>query len=115
MNQLVATAPLMTECFQQNPDYTAFNCVTPSIAINEMNPAMGKIKSKTTARLAPLTRKMDFSRPDLIDKDALLFSEYVWSTIHGDKPFPKQYFGAHGKGLKALGLKMDSKSGKDDD
>ncbi|MEX6689545.1 alkaline phosphatase family protein [Danxiaibacter flavus] len=109
MNQLVAAAPLMTDCFQQNPDYTAYNCLAPTIPINEMNPPKNAIKSKTTARLAPLTQRMDFSRPDLIDEDALLFSEYVWSTIHGDKPFPKAFFGAHQKGLKALGLKVDSK------
>lgn len=113
MNQLVAAAPLMTECFQQTPDYTTYNCLTPSIPINEMNPPRLAIKNKTTARLAPLTEKMDFSRPDLIDKDALLFSEYVWSTIHGDKPFPKAYFGAHQKGLKALGLKVDPREEDD--
>ncbi|HTE23812.1 bifunctional YncE family protein/alkaline phosphatase family protein [Flavitalea sp.] len=112
MNQLVAAAPLMTECFQQNPDYTTYNSLTPSIPINEMNPPRQAIKHKTTARLAPFTEKMDFSRPDLIDKDALIFSEYVWSTIHGDKPFPRKYFGAHQKGLKALGLKVNP---KDDD
>ncbi|MCU7551604.1 hypothetical protein OCK74_20955 [Chitinophagaceae bacterium LB-8] len=115
MNQLVAAAPLMTECFQQSPDYTAYNFLVPSVPINEMNPAKEMIKNKTTARLAPLTQRMDFSRPDLIDRDALLFSEYVWSTIHGDKPFPKQYFGAHGKGLKALGLKIDPRFKEDDD
>ncbi|MBV8254109.1 MAG: hypothetical protein JO154_16010 [Chitinophaga sp.] len=115
MNQLVAAAPLMTECFQQHPDYTAYNSLVPSIAINEMNPPKDKIKSKTTAKLAPRTEKMDFSKPDLIDKDALIFSQYVWSTIHGDEPFPKQYFGAHQKGLKALGLKVDPKSKEDND
>jgi len=115
MNQLVAAAPLMTECFQQSADYTAYNSLAPSVPINELNPAIETMKSKTTARLAPLTRRMDFSKPDLIDRDALLFSEYVWSTIHGDKPFPKQFFGAHGKGLKALGLKIDPKSRDDDD
>jgi YVTN family beta-propeller protein len=115
MNQLVATAPLMTACFQQSADYTAYHCLTPTIAINEMNPRKDMIKSKTTARLAPTTQKMDFSKPDLIDKDALLFSEYVWSTIHGDKPFPKEYFGAHQKGLKALGLKVDAEAEEDND
>jgi YVTN family beta-propeller protein len=115
MNQLVATAPLMTQCFRQTPDYTVYDCVKPSVPINEMNPKKEAIKNKTTARLAPLTQRMDFSRPDLIDRDALLFSEYVWSTIHGDKPFPKQYFGAHGKGLKALGLKTDAKTEEEDD
>ncbi|WP_143307551.1 bifunctional YncE family protein/alkaline phosphatase family protein [Chitinophaga vietnamensis] len=115
MNQMVAAAPLMTTCFQQQPDYTAYTAQTPTIAINELNPRKDQIKSKTTARLAPMTQKMDFSKPDLIDKDALLFSEYVWSTIHGDKPFPRAYFGAHQKGLKALGLKLDAKAEKDND
>jgi len=115
MNQMVAMAPLMTDCFKENPDYTAYTSLRPAIAINEMNPPKKKIASKTTAKLAPLTEKMDFSRPDLNDKDALIFSEYIWSTIYGDKPFPRKYFGAHGKGLKALGLKADPKSKDDDD
>ncbi|MBV8388984.1 MAG: bifunctional YncE family protein/alkaline phosphatase family protein [Mucilaginibacter sp.] len=114
MNQLVAMAPLMTDCFKENPDYEGYTSLTPAVAINEMNLPKKKITNKTTSRLAPLTEKMDFSKPDLIDRDALLFSEYVWSTIYGDKPFPKAYFGAHGKGLKALGLKADAKL-KDDD
>jgi hypothetical protein len=80
-----------------------------------MNPPKAMIKNKTTARLAPLTQRMDFSRPDLIDKDALLFSQYVWSTLYGDRPFPKAYFGAHGKGLKALGLKKDPTFKDEDD
>ena len=113
MNQLVAMAPLMTDCFVENPDYTGYTSLTPSVAINEMNPPKAKM-SKTTARLAPLTQKMDFSRPDLIDSDALLFSEYIWSTIYGDKPFPKKYFAVQPKNLKALGLQLD-KQYRDDD
>ena len=115
MNQIVAMAPLMTDCFQENPDYTGYTFLTPAVATNEMNPPKKKIANKTTAKLAPLTEKMDFSKPDLNDKYALIFSEYIWSTIYGDKPFPKKYFGAHGKGLKALGLKADPKSKDDDD
>ncbi|MDO3627526.1 alkaline phosphatase family protein [Mucilaginibacter sp. BT774] len=115
MNQIVAMAPLMTDCFKEDPDYMGYSSLTPGVAINEMNPPKKKIANKTTARLAPLTQKMDFSKPDLIDRDALIFSEYIWSTIYGDKPFPKEYFGAHGKGLKALGLKADPKLKDDDD
>jgi len=108
-------APLMTDCFKENPDYTAYTALTPTVAINEMNPPKQKLGSKTAQKLAPLTAEMDFSKPDLIDKDALIFSEYLWSTIHGDRPFPKKYFGSHGKGLKALGLKVDPKFKDDDD
>jgi YVTN family beta-propeller protein len=114
MNQMVAMAPLMTDCFTERPDYTVYTSLTPIIAINEMSPPEEKMKSKTTAKLAPLTHKMDFSKPDLIDSDALLFSEYIWSTIYGDRPFPKKYFGTQEKNLKALGLKIDIPF-KDDD
>lgn len=115
MNQLVAMAPLMTECFQESPDYTEYTALIPGIPINEMNPSVRKMTSKTASKLALLTAQMDFSKPDLNDKDALIFSEYLWSTVHGDKPFPKQYFGPHGKGLKALGLKADRHFKDDDD
>lgn len=115
MNQTVAMAPLMTECFQDTPNFGDYSFLNSNIALNEMNPDKKDIKSKTQARLAPKTEKLDFSRPDRIDKDALMFSKYVWSTIHGDKPFPSQYFGDHGKGLKELGLKMDPKDKDGDD
>jgi YVTN family beta-propeller protein len=115
MNQLVAFAPLMTDCFQETPAALPYNALTPSVAIDEMNPAKAMIKNKTTIRLAPRTQRMDFSKPDLIDKDALLFSRYVWSTLYGDRPFPKGYFGPHGKGLKVLGLKKDPTAKEEDD
>jgi len=115
MNQLVAMAPLMTECFKDTPEYTVYNTLTPSVPINEMNPPKDKMTSKTMRRLAPLTQKLDFSRPDLIDNDALMFSQYIWSTVHGDRAFPGKFFGAHGKGLKALGLKIDASMEDDDD
>ena len=115
MNQMVAMAPLMTDCFRENADLTTYNSLTPAVPINEINPPKQKIGSKTTKKLAPLTAKMDFSKPDLNDRNALIFSEYLWSTIYGDRPFPKKFFGAHGKGLKALGIKADSQFKDNDD
>jgi len=113
MNQLVAMAPLMTDCFVDNPDFTGYTSLTPLVAVNEMNPPKNKL-SKTTAMLAPLTQRMDFSKPDMIDSDALLFSKYIWSTIYGDKPFPTKYFAVQPKNLKALGLQLDRQV-KDED
>lgn len=113
MNQVVAMAPVMSNCFTNTADFTSYNLLQPSVAINELNPPKKAIKSKTEARLAPKTEKLDFSKPDLIDNDAMMFSKYVWSTVNGDKPFPSQYFGAHGKGLKTLGLKIDPNGVKD--
>jgi len=97
----------MTDCFQATPNYGGFTHLLPGVALNEMNPDVKDMKSKAEIRLAPKTERLDFSKPDRIDNDALLFSKYVWSTIYGDKPFPSEYYGPHGKGLKELGLKID--------
>lgn len=107
MNQVVAMSPLMTDCFRNTPNYKGYTHLKSNIALNEMNPEVKDMESKTEALLAPKTMKLNFTRPDKIDEDALLFSKYVWSTIYGDRPFPEHYFGAHGRGLKQLRLKID--------
>jgi len=114
MNQLVAMAPLMTDCFVKTPDFKGYTALTPRVEINEMNPAKNKM-SKTTAMLATYTQRMDFSKPDLIDNDALIFSKYIWSTIYVDRPFPKKYFAVQPKNLRALGLQLSSKAKGGDD
>jgi YVTN family beta-propeller protein len=115
MNQMVAMAPVMAECFQDTPDATPYACVPASIPIDELNPAAKDAPSKNQAKLAPLTEKLDFSGPDRIDRHAELFSRWVWSTVRGDEPFPEGFMGAHGKGLAALGLRLDPNVVADDD
>ena len=115
MNQLVALAPVMSECFQDQADLTPYACITPDVALDEVNPDPKAAPNKTQALLAPQTLDMDFTKPDLIDKDALVFSRWAWSTVRGDEPFPVDYFGAHGKGLDALGLRLDPNADDDDD
>jgi YVTN family beta-propeller protein len=107
MNQTVAMAPVMTDCFQATPELTPFTCLPAGVPIDEMNPDPKNAPTKTQARLAPQTEKLDFSAPDRIDKDAELLSRFVWSTVRGDEAFPVRYTGAHGRGLKALGLRLD--------
>jgi YVTN family beta-propeller protein len=111
MNQLVAMAPVMSECFQETPDLTPYTCLPATVALDETNPDPKTAATQTQAELAPQTYALDFSGPDRIDDDALLFSRWVWSTVHGDTPFPTAYFGAHGKGLQALGLHLDATAG----
>lgn len=115
MNQLVALSPVMSECFQEVPDYTPFTCLTSEIALNETNPDPKNAPGKMQSRLAPKTYHLDFSKPDCIDEDALVFSQWEWSTVRGEEPFPVAYFGAHGKGLKALGLRLDPNVTEDED
>lgn len=115
MNQTVAMAPVMSDCFRETPDFAPYTCRPATVPLDELNPDPAKAPSKTQARLAPLTEKLDFSGPDRIDRDALLFSRFVWSTVRGDEPFPAAYAGAHGKGLKALGLRLAMTVEEDDD
>ena len=113
LNQTVAASPLMHECFTDTPDLSAFTLRKNEVPLDELNGQTSV--SKTAAALAPLTEKLDFSAPDRIDKDALMFSRWVWATVHGERPFPVRFTGSHGKGLAALRLKFAPKSRDDDD
>jgi YVTN family beta-propeller protein len=115
MNQMVAMSPVMADCFQDTPDFTPYACRPANVPLDELNPDPKQIKSKTQAKLAPRTLKLDFSAPDRIDEDAVMFSRWVWSTVRGDDRFPVEYTGAHGKGLKALGLRLDPNVVEEDD
>ena len=114
MNQTVAMAPVMDGCFQETPNFATYTCRPTNIPLDELNPDPKKAPSKTQARLAPKTERLDFSAPDRLDAQAVLFSRWVWSTVRGDEPFPVAYTGAHGKGLKALGLRLDPNVREDD-
>lgn len=115
MNQLTAMSPVMDECFQDTPDFTPYVCLSSQVPLDELNGDKKKVRSKNETRLAPLTEKLDFSQPDKIDKDAIMYSRYVWSTVRGDEPFPVEFTGAHGKGLKARGLQFLPEADDDDD
>jgi hypothetical protein len=124
MNQLVAIAPVMDDCFQDVPNLSRYACVPETVPLDEMNPGSTKVAdtlqspsaeiSKTQAALAPLVENLDYSKPDLLGPKTELFSRYVWSTVHGDEPFPVEYSGNHGKGLKALGLTLVPEEDEDE-
>lgn len=115
MNQTVAMSPLMTDCFQDTPDFTPYKCLPSNIALDEMNPPPAKAPGTTQSELAPHTLALDFSKPDLIDDDAEMYSRWVWSTVRGEEPFPVEFFGPHGKGLAPLGLEIDPNAPEEDD
>ena len=61
---------------------------------------------------AKLVQKMGVIQPDRIDDN--IFNRYIWHSIKGNARYPSEFVGAHGKGLKKLGL-VSVKSTKDDD
>ena len=74
--------------------------------------APGPLSPKKRAWQAKL-QKMDFSKPDHINEN--IFNRYIWYSIKGDARYPSEYVGAHGKGLKKLGLVLDPNQKDADD
>jgi hypothetical protein len=95
MNEMDASAPLMTECFTSRPDLRPYTCLPNIVPLDQ------GLKKATAAASFPL------DRPDAIDDDA--FNRAVWASVKGPlAPYPEEYAGAHGKGLAALGLRADA-------
>jgi YVTN family beta-propeller protein len=137
-NQLYAAAPVMTECFSNTPDAEPYAALTPGVSIDEMNPPKppanpkpypgdgsappsqkgggpGKPSSRSKQLdLYALTAKQDFSKPDMVNDNE--FNLVLWHAAKGlDTPYPRRYAGAHGRGLSALGLRLDPTVRPDDD
>ncbi len=111
MNQQDAMAPLMFDCFTNTPNFAPHTALTNNIPL-----AQGAVASAPLSRKerywAKQLQKMDLSKPDRINDDT--FNRYVWFTVKGDAPYPSRFVGAHGKGLKKLGLALDRSVGDDD-
>ena len=113
MNQIVAASPTMEDCFATAPD------LKPDQKLNEPRP---KVKAKSAAwmpwrteeeRLVERFDRLDFSAPDLIHEDTL--NRAIWAQTRPGERYPSDWAGAHGRGLKALGLELDPTLEDDDD
>ena len=119
MNQVVAASPTMEECFTPMADFTPYNALTPMQKLNE---ARIKPKPKTgfwwlfrssEERLSARLDAMDFSEPDRIDDDTM--NRAIWMQARPGERYPHEWTGAHGRGLKALGLVLDPEADDDDE
>jgi hypothetical protein len=112
MNQQDAMAPLMFDCFTNVPNFTPYTALPSNIDLAE---GVGGTAGLTPTQQywAAKASKLDLSRPDAIEEDT--FNRHIWHSIKGDEPYPADYVGAHGKGLKALGLSLSRDVDDDDD
>jgi hypothetical protein len=109
MNQLDALAPVMADCFTATPDLTPYAARPAAVALDELNPQSAALPGRARD-LAEWSRKLDLSRPDAADEDDL--NRILWHSVKGiDAPYPSALAGAHGRGLKALGLKLAPRGG----
>jgi hypothetical protein len=105
LNQMVAAAPLMADCFQTTPDLTPYTCLVPEFPLDTPKSAPNP-KTRAEKKLAARVAAFDFSKPDLVNEDAL--NRAIWMETRPGERYPAEYAGAHGKGLKALGLRLTS-------
>ena len=119
MNQVVAASPTMEDCFTTEADLTPYASLTPVQKLNEKRPAAPKKTGLWPPfpvgddRLAARFEALDFSGPDRIDDDTL--NRAIWAQTRPGERYPSEFMGAHGRGLKALGLVLDPEADEDDD
>jgi hypothetical protein len=97
-----ARAPLMFDCFQKTPRQLSFRALTPSVPLDELNQPKALIPGS-----------LDLSGPDRADED--LRNRKLWAVSRPGIPYPAQFGGAHGQGLKSKGLTLDPNVIEDDD
>ena len=103
MNQMVALAPAMGDCFNPKPDLRRFDVVPNVIALDEPN-RVKQAMSTEEQRLKALAEKFDFSRPDQVDDD--VFNRLLWGAARPGEAYPADFAGGHGRGLKTLNLQL---------
>lgn len=103
MNQMDAMAPVMSHCFTDTPDFTPYKARPATVPLTQLNPDRKTLRPKELA-WADLSLRQDFSKPDRIEDGAM--NRILWHAIKGvDTPYPAEWAGAHGRGLKDLKLK----------
>jgi hypothetical protein len=113
MNQLEAMAPIMFECFTDQADLTAYACLKNNVPLDEMNPPKTALSGKAL-ELAEMSLRQRWDVPDAVNDDEL--NQILWHATKGlEAPYPAQWAGAHGRGLKDLHLKLDKNVRDEDD
>lgn len=113
LNQMVAMSPLMSECFTDKPDFTAFDHLPNRIPLDELNPPRSALNAQQR-KWADLSLKQNFRDVDAADEDDL--NRIIWHSVKGvETPYPAEWAGAHGRGLKGRGLKPDQNAVEDEE
>ena len=90
------STPLVA-CFGPKTDTRSYQAVPAQIDLYATNPKSAKRTS------------FDLTKPDRVPEDR--FNRDQWAVMRPNKRYPVEFAGAHGRGLKALGLRADTKGG----
>ena len=113
MNQLDAAAPPMFDVFQPTPDLTSYTCLPNRVPLDERNPPKTAVLPAPVRAMEQLSQTLNLDGPDQANEDHL--NRILWFAARPNDPYPAKWAGAHGRGLKKLGLKIDGTVRDDDD
>lgn len=112
MNQNDGAANLMDACFNPKPDNTPYAAITPSQKLDEYNSE--ELLGQTAWAYWKKVQAIDLTRREVqTDREMDILSRYVWHAQMGEKPYPSEWAGAHGRGLSKFGLKLGLGGGVD--
>jgi DNA-binding beta-propeller fold protein YncE/phospholipase C len=108
MNQQDASANLMDGCFQTVGDFSAYDAIVPITPLNQ-KPDKEANWSPSERRWREILKTVPIERTGMkTEKDEDNLNRFVWHDVMGwETPYPVEYSGPHGKGLKSLGLIID--------
>ncbi len=104
MNQQVAAAPIMFDAFTSRPDFSPYEAVAPQTDRMALNPPLEELTGEDRW-WAEQALTIPLQRPGLKNErhDDLL-NRMVWRAMRGNEPYPAEFAGYHGRGLKEKGL-----------
>ncbi len=114
MNQQDASMPLMTDCFQDEPNFKPFVALKANVPLNQT--AKPKTQQASIERQwRDILATVPIQRTGMkSERDEDNLNRFVWHEVKGwNVPYPEEWSGAHGKGLQKLGLEFDPNA-KDD-
>jgi hypothetical protein len=86
MNQFDLCAEPMSDCFNDNPDFTPYRAVKNNIPLDQLNPSLSALSGKQLY-WAKKSLEQDLDDLDRIDED--IFNRIIWHAVKGyNKPYP---------------------------
>ena len=83
MTQMDATATPMFDCFTNTPDFTAYEAVTNSVPLDEMNKRPKEIEDSQLRKDAVVSAKLPLDKEDQCPED--LFNHILWRAAKGSQ------------------------------
>ncbi|QDV22395.1 bifunctional YncE family protein/alkaline phosphatase family protein [Aureliella helgolandensis] len=111
MNQQDARSPLMKECFVNEPNMTPYQVREANIPLNQQ-PGEESKQSSTERDWRTRLASVPIERTGMkTEQDEDTLNRFVWHEMMGwETPYPAHLSGAHGTGLRKLGLEFDDGS-----